>query len=469
MHVRGGRREVCIALAVIALAAVPAALPAQGIQGLTLEEASRLALSSAEAIRIRELAVQKARLAVAEATGRAWPHVDLLVSGSYLVNPPTGYTVKAGALGAIVIPAPFNIHTPMPQNDFTIGAQLHDYFSVSASLSQPLFTWGKIRNAIDAAGLQVEAAGTELVRQRRDIERDVRRAYHSALLAGESEKVLRRIAESSALIVSDRRTALDQGSLTREAVLEAQAHSARIEARLAEAVQSRATALENLGVLTGLDPSGITLASAFSDNLPALDEQSLRSEAVETSVDIAASRNRQGQARKKLEIEKGGSMLRPDVSLGVSLSVTGQEDIPYSSWRWDASTWNWDLVISLGVKMSVFDGMESAARIGQAEKDTEMAGQALQQAEKLTRLAVRSAVEAAMRADAELADKQAQEAWAAERLRNAQVSVDNGMASREDLYGAQILLGTAQLDRLLAQFQREETRADIARLTGEPR
>jgi hypothetical protein len=41
------------------------------------------------------------------------------------------------------------------------------------------------------------------------------------------------------------------------------------------------------------------------------------------------------------------------------------------------------------------------------------------------------------------------------------------MASREDLHGAQILLGTAQLDRLLAQFTREESLADIARLTGE--
>jgi outer membrane protein TolC len=72
-----------------------------------------------------------------------------------------------------------------------------------------------------------------------------------------------------------------------------------------------------------------------------------------------------------------------------------------------------------------------------------------------------------VKAEADLAEKQAKEEYAAERLRNAQVSVDNGMASREDLHGVQILLGTAQLDRLLAQFTREESLADIARLTGE--
>jgi len=434
--------------------------------GLTIDQASRLAQSSSEAIRIRELAVQKSRLAVDEAAGRAWPHVDLQASGSYLVNPPTGYTVKAGALGAIDIPA-LGVHTPMPQQDFTIGSQLHDYFSVTASFSQPLFAWGKIRNAIDAAALQVESAGTDLVTQRRDIEREVHRAYYGALLARESETVLRRIADTAAQIVADRQTSLDQGSITREAVLEAQSRRAQIEARLAEAGQSRATALESLGVFTGLDPSGIELAGSFREAAPSLDEESLRVRARDASTDIASSRTRQSQAQKRLAIEQGGSILHPDVSLGLSFSVTGQEDLPYASWQWSNSTWNWDLILSLGVRMSVFDGMASAARIGQAEKDAEMAGQALIQQEKLTRLAVRRAVDAAVRAEADLAEKQAQEEYAAERRKNAQVSVDNGMASREDLHGAEILLGTAQLDRLLAQFTLEESLADIAQLTGE--
>ncbi len=115
-----------------------------------------------------------------------------------------------------------------------------------------------------------------------------------------------------------------------------------------------------------------------------------------------------------------------------------------------------DVIVSLNVKMSVFDGMESAARIGQAEKDAESAGLGVRQAEKIARLAVRRAVDAAVKAEADLSERQAQEEYAAERLKNAQVSVQNGMSSREDLHGAEILFGSAQLDRLLAQFTREE-------------
>ena len=289
----GARRGACIAFALIVLPGPSAILAAQDRQGVTIEEASRLAQSSSEAIRIRELAVQKSRLAVDEAAGRALPHVDMQLSTSYLVNPPTGYTVTAGTLGGPPL-VPFKL----PLQDITIGAQLHDYFSVGASVSQPLFTWGKIRNAIDAAALEVDAAGTDLVSQRRDIERAVRRAYFSALLAGESEKVLRRIAESAAQIAADRQTALDQGSIILESVLEAKARRAQIEARRAEAEQSRATALENLGMLTGLDPSAMVLASDFGGEPAPLDEQSLRGRAHDASIDIAASRARQGQAQK---------------------------------------------------------------------------------------------------------------------------------------------------------------------------
>ena len=190
-----------------------------------------------------------------------------------------------------------------------------------------------------------------------------------------------------------------------------------------------------------------------------------------TSTDVAASRSRQAQALKKLAIEKGGSLLHPDLSLGVSLGATGQENylvIGGATSNSAASTlWDWDLVISLDVRMSLFDGMESAARIGQAEKDAEAAGLAVQQARKLTVLAVRNAIDAAVKAQADLSGKQAQEEYRAERLKNAQLSVQNGMSSREDLHGVEILLGSAQLDRLLAQFTCEEAAADIAYLTGD--
>ena len=445
--------------------------------GLTLARATQLALQGTEAVRLRELALQKARLAVQEATAAGLPHVDLRASASYLVNPPQGYTVKAGSLGSFTPEIPPNKLGPgspaiplgtftVPQTDFTIGSQEHDYFSLTASLSQPLFTWGKIRAAIDLAGLEADSAANDLAAQRRDIQREVHRAYFAALLAGQSAEVLEGLRNLAAQIVTDRQKAVDDGTSTKQSVLQAQADLAQIDSKLVEATQSRLTALQTLGMRTGLDPAGIVLATDWSDALPPLDEQDIGSRAVEFSTDLGAARTRLQQAGRKLDLEKGRSMLLPDVSLGVSFDVTGQEDLPWASWSWDSTAWSWDLVISVGMKMSVFDGLSSLSRIAQAQRDVDAAGTAATQEEKLARLAARRAIDAAVRADADLREKQARSQLADEQLSNARSSLDAGLASREDERGAEIMAGTATLDRLLALWTREEAVADIDRLTG---
>jgi outer membrane protein len=436
---------------------------------LALEEAYRLTRQGSEVVKLKELAVQKSRLALDEAGSRVWPHVDLQASASYLPKPPKGALVPANSL-SIQVPNPIPPFTPttltFPTTDAYIGGEQHQYISLTATLSQPLFTWGKISNAVEVARLQVEAAGTDLTAQRRDIDREVHRAYFSALLAQESQRVLERLRDTAAEVVADRQKSFDDGTTNRQNVMEAQANLAAIEARLVDAEQSGSTARESLGILTGREPSSIALVSGYGSGVPALDEQSVLAQAMAASTDMAAARTRLTLARRNLDIQRGSMMLLPDVMLGVSLSVAGQEDLGYSSTSFGINTtWDWNLAISLGVKMSAFDGLASYARIGQAGKDLEMADAGVTQTEKMVRLAVRRAVDAAARADAGVREKQAAADLGEERLRNARLSFDNGAASREDLRGADIMAGTAELDLQFALFTREEARADLARLT----
>ena len=462
----------------VAAALLVAAPMAAAAEGISLDQAVALALRGADAVRLRELAAQKARLAVDEAVAKALPQVGLQASASYLVNPPQGYTVSAGQLGSFTPTIPPNKLGPgspavslgtlsIPETDFNIGAQQHDSFSLSASLSQPLFTWGKISGAIDLASLAADLAGNDLAAARRDIQREVTRAWDGALLAAGSAEVLARLKDTAAEVVSDRQKAFDDGTTNREGVLQAQADLSQVAAKLIDAEQARLTSLQSLGILTGLDPEGIVLASGFRDTLPKLDEQAILAAALRSSTDLSASRTRVKQAGRKLAVEKGGALLLPDVALGVTLDVTGQEDVPYADWSWDPSGWNWDVIISLGVKTTVFDGLAAHSRIAQAQKDVDMAGAAAAQEEKLVRLSVRQGVEAALRAQAAVEEKDA--AWqdAQERLHDAQSSYDNGLVSRADLRGAQILEGTAALDLLAARYAREEAIADITRLAGE--
>ncbi|MGA2762551.1 MAG: TolC family protein [Spirochaetia bacterium] len=434
---------------------------------LALDQALSLARKSSEAIRLSNLALEKSKAALGEAQAKALPHVDLEASASYLVNPPPGYTVAAGALGSIPIPPTYTTTLPIPPNNFNVGAALHNYVSLTASLKQPLFTWGKIKNAIDLASLQVDAAGTDVSARQKDIELQVRKSYFSALLARKSQEALKRMRDTAAGMAADRQKAFDQGTMNRESLLEAKSTLASLEARLVEAGQSESTALENLRVLTGVDAGSMELATDFRSSLPPLDEQELLAKALEGSPDMTAARTRIEQARRKLSVEEGGAILHPDVNLGISLDIAGQEDFPYSgAWTFSNNTWNVDLLLTLGITMSAFDGMESFHRIQEAEKDSDMAGVAFSQQAKIVRIQVRQTVEAAVKADADAQAGGARAEYLQEKLRNTGVALANGQASQEDQRGAAIQADAAELDLLLALYTRESALADLQKLTG---
>jgi len=460
------------ACAVVFLLAQGVAVQAQSTP-LTLDQALALARKNSEAVRLSQLTFEKSQAALGEARSKAFPHVDLQASGSYLFNPPPGYTVAAGALGSLTLPNPSPppalIPVAIPPSPFNVGAALHNYLSLTATVNQPIFTWGKIKNAIDLASLQVDTAGTDVSARQRDIDWQVRRSYFSALLAHRSEEALKRMRDRAAQVVSDRQKAFDQGTINRESLLEVTSTLASMDAKLVEAAQSESTALAGLAALTGQDTDGAVLATDFRASLPALDEQALLARALQKSTDMIEASTRIEQARRKLSIEQGGAILHPDVNLGISLDVSGQEDFPYSgAWTFSNNTWNVDVLVTLGVKMSAFDGLESMNRISQAEKDVDMAGVAFSQQAKLVRIQLREAIEAASKADAEARAAQARSDYLAERLRNAGVALSNGQASREDEHNAAIQADSAQLDLLLAQYSRETALADIEKITGEP-
>jgi len=442
---------------------------------LTLDQALALARKSSEAIRLSQLALEKSQAVLGEARGKAFPHVDLQASGSYLFSPPPGYTVAAGALGSLTIPPnALYVGSPavplgaIPPSPFNVGAALHNYFSVAATLNQPIFTWGKIKNAIDLASLQVDTAGTDMRARQRDIDWQVRRSYFSALMAHRSREALTHMRNTAAQIVSDRQKAFDQGTINKESLLEVESTLASLDAKLVEAGESESTALAGLAVLTGQETDGAGLATDFRSSLPTLDEQALLARALQGSTDMIEAKTRIEQARHKLAIEQGGAILHPDVNLGVSLAVSGQEDFPYSgAWTFSNNTWNVDVLVTLGVQMSAFDGLASLNRITQAEKDVEMAGVAFSQQAKLVRIQLRQAIEAASRADADARAAQARSDYLEERLRNAGVALANGQISREDEHNAAIQADSVQLDLLLAQYSRETALADIEKITGE--
>lgn len=453
-------------LAAPALAAavlLAAALPCFGeARPLSLDEALALGLENAEAVRLKLKSVDKNRSRLAEARAKALPSVSLEAALSYLTNPPEGVTVHKGELGVLPLPPPYNL---LPDRDIVFLADTeHTYFSLNASLSQPVYTWGRIAAGIQLASLELAGSRAELELEKRDLRREVRRAYSAALLARLSRPILEEMRAALAEIVTDRERSYAEGLITRQELLEANASMAAVERRLLEAREGEQSAIESLLLLTGLPPQELELTTPFREAPEELEEQGLLERALASSKELELARTRIAQAQEKVRLERGAGLLRPDLALTVTLDVTGQKP-PWADSDW-SDTWTWDLIFSLGTRVKLFDGGEARARASESSSDLALAAIGAAQAEKLLRLGVRRGVQEARLAAGELAELEARLAAAGEQRHNAQLAYQNTLISREELHSALLALDRVRLEQLAARQRLELALAELERLAG---
>ncbi|MBR5668632.1 MAG: TolC family protein, partial [Spirochaetales bacterium] len=125
----------------------------------TAGELQRSMLANNPDIRKAREAVTQAALDVKDAKAGYTPTIDLTVTGSYIANPIDPIRVN---LGDYVNTSAYGI----PNDYITVyEGQESMYYQFSLSLTQPIFTWGKINNAVklyekvyDARVLQLEDA-----------------------------------------------------------------------------------------------------------------------------------------------------------------------------------------------------------------------------------------------------------------------------------------------------------------------
>ena len=457
---RLGAKKSWMARAGLALILAAAALTAkaQDKVGIPLEigRAQELAAKGSDEVRARDAAAEAALRAIDAARANFFPKLSASVSGMYLVHPPAGVTVAKGSLNAV--PA-------LPSTDLAIVPDAkNSYFKGALTFTQPLVTWGKIRAAVDLASLEAKVAAIGSRGAALDAQRSVDRAYFSAILSRDGAGILEELRTMAASILADRTSAMDEGFATKEDLLSSTADLAALDTKLVQAREGEASAMEALGLLTGLDSAAMVLVSPFRTGLPTLSEPGLRDQALASSTDIDVSRARLSQAHRKLDLERGSSLFLPDVALFASLDVAGQ-DIPYANTTW-TDTWNWDISIGINVKADFFDGGASLARKREASSSLEAARIAAGATEKAAKLQLRRAVDAARGAEASLREKEARAAWAAEALRNVRAKAADQAASRPELNASAIGEATARLDLLYARYTLEQSVADLERIVG---
>lgn len=429
---------------------------------LSLEQALAMARGHSFALRRAELEIDVATASLEQARSDRLPEVTLRATSSYLTDPPEGISIEPGDLGYLTNPGS-TYPVPLPDSEIVLVPDPdHTYFRVQLSTVWPIFTWGKLETAVRIAEIGVAVADASAERSATDLVRDVSKAYYGLKLAVESERVLTEMKSLYNEVVADRELAFDAGAANLESVLDARTQLQNIETQVAVAAEARRSAEAGLRYLVGTtDP--IVPVDAWRETIPSLDVSEISAAARLWSPEVRTLDLQIRQASAFAKIQENSRLMRPDLAFAVGVEASGQR-IPLSAnWRND-----WDIGVTLSIVADAvaWDWGKRDAAAREAYLEGQIATVGRDELFASVEVRVTQLVEAAVGADSQLTLKQAQVDLAMEREKNARVTYENELITREQYLGAQVLRLTAELEALVAGYAIESALLDLKHVSG---
>jgi len=434
---------------------------------LSLEQALEAARKYAPQVRMAAADSRVATAELAEANSRRLPKLGASFAAGFMANPPSGLVVPAGALGSLpaalgggALPATEVIFVPDPEATFYKG---------TVDLTFPLFAWGKISLAIEAAELGLRAVALDRERSLRGALDGVRTAYLAAVLARESTALLAQAEKTASerLISAKKRLALGEG--VESSVLEAESLLANLASRRVsaeEAALSALASLEYLSLWKGT-PAELTTDFAASFDIAVADNLYARArngEGSAAALERDAYALRAAQAETASRIEAASGNLRPDLGLSVIAEATGQKVPPQDGWD---TSWDWNVTVAVGANASLFDGFAATARAAKSRALAEKALAGGEASAGAKELEARRALQDFRSAVADLAAKKTAGNLADKRSTEAASALKDGSASEDDQSLAKLGAISARLEELLARYNAESALARLRTLAGQ--
>jgi len=430
---------------------------------LTLDEALAMARHNSYSLRRAGLDLGAKSAALEQTTAERLPEITLRATSTYLTNPQDGISIRPGDLGYVTDPGS-TYPTPVPEIETVLVPDPeHTYFQLQANTVWPFFTWGKLEAAEKIAEIDVAVAGVSADRAGADLVRDLSRAYFGLRLALESEHMLREVRSVYQEIVADQERAFDAGAVNLESVLSAQSQMQGMESQWAVATEARRAAEAGLRFLLGSAESVVPVDS-WREVVPSLDVQEIIERARRWNPELRTLDLQASQATTFAQIQESSELLRPDLALSVGVEASGQR-IPLSAnWR---ESWDIGLTVTLIADAAAWDWGKRDAATREASFNAQIATIGRDEVLASLEVQVIRLIETAVGATARLEQKRAAVTLATEREKNARVSFENELITREQYRGAQVLRLTAELEAAVAGYAVESALLDLEHRMGE--
>jgi len=441
---------------------------------LTLQESLDFAYKNSKSIKMAQENVKLAEGKVSEAIATMLPNISASGGYTYFIEPlvimdeETISQMQEAFEG--MFPAvspdtgagmPTTQPAASPASPTEIEADEHN-FRASATLQQPLFTWGRLTNNYKQAKLNLEATQQGLESTKQQLTFDVTNSFYRILLAHQFVKVAE---EAVGQVEKHLKTAVDlknAGVATNYDVLRASVQFANIRSQLIKAQNALRLAKEGLKMTVGMDNHAeVNVEGEFEYKPMERELEEFMELALENSPDLKQLELQEKAGEKIVSIAKAGN--KPNLALVSSYeankSGSFQDEM---DWRSTKQSWN----VGLMLNIPIFDGLATRARVKQAKSGLNQIKLGKAQMMDGIQLEVKSAYLALQEAKALLDAQRETVQQAQEGLRIANLQYENGIITSVQLTDAQLALTQAEVNRLQALFDHTIAIAKIEKAIG---
>ena len=384
----------------------------------------------------------------------------------------------------------------------TVFPNIPDNYRGHLGLDMPLYTSGRIANAVTANARQLTAANQDVQQGRADVEQETATAYWSLVTARDSERVLAESLVDYDAHLKESRDRRDVGMAASNEVLAVQVQREQAELARLQAASSAAGANANLLRLLDLPPgTSVEPVEPLAEVAPVLaaaplpappaapgaspgtaatpapaaapapapsagpatadqPPEALVAAAAAARPEIVALHSRIAAGRANAAATRAGLWPQANLSAGYDYANPNPRILPLEP-RWKSS-WSVGAVVSL----SLFDGGRTAAAAAQLDAQADALGHRLEDLERRVRLEVTQRLLELATARQAAAVAGANLDSAHENVRVARDRYHEGVIPSSELLDAETALLRAGLDRTNALAQVRVALANLERAVG---
>jgi outer membrane protein TolC len=420
----------------------------------TLEQAIAYGLQNSTAIKSKALALEAAKQDLAAARSAYYPMVSAGLSYTHLFEQPSSpaAVLPANSFGPAIPPA----DVPLFPQTYLAAT---DPLTLSANLSQTIYSFGKLKGGVKLAGEAVAQASLDLEEESRKTVVLIKRAYYGYLLALEVQSINRDTLErkQEALEVAGLR--YNAGQVADYEVLRAESDLENYRATVISSDNAVRVALLNVRGALGIREEPLEFR---------LDPKALQARALERRYDLASF-------RKSMDLLAAQAALNRSLALPTLLGFVG-----YSlKSGFDATTGKneyftadaWDGSLTAGLSLSVPMSMllpwsKESAAIRKSALQLQNLKLQYQSLESVVRIAVEAAILKIAEQEAKIASGRKSVALAQRLYESADEQYRGGYISSTDLKDAQLGLNGAQLAYAQAVFGYNQNVLDLMDAVG---